>query len=147
MNKLLIFAALGFGAYTLYGKGKTALNAYMNLKTKVVSVRNIKPGLTEFKMNVDVLVTNPSDTAIDLNTVGLVTLKRINLYSLKGSLIGFSTPGQIILSIPARGQQLLKNVPVTLNTVYALEAISDLDNAANVTTKLEIEVGGKIVTI
>lgn len=147
MKKLALYAAAGYGLYYLFGKGKTAYAAYKSLTAKVVAARNLKPGISNFKLDIDVLVTNTGTQPIDLNTNGLITLKKVNLYSAKGELIGYSTPGTTTLSIAAGEKQLIKNIPTTIKTAYVLEALDDINNVKNVTTSLEIEVGGQTITI
>lgn len=147
MKKLAIYAAVGYGLYYFFGKGKAAYNAYKNIKTQVVSARNLKPGVSEFTLDIDVLVSNTGTTPIDLNTGGLATLKKVNLFSTKGTLIGYSTPGAIALNIPAGQSQLLKNIPTVINTAYVLEALGDINNVKNVSTTIEIEAAGQTITI
>jgi len=147
MKKLALYAAVGYGLYYFFGKGKAAYTAYKNLKTKVVAARNPKAGISQFTMDVDVLLTNTGTTPIDVNTNGLATLKKVNLFSVKGTPVGYSTPGAIVLNIPPGGQQLIKNIPTVINTAYMVEALGDIENIKNVSTTLEIEVAGNIITI
>jgi hypothetical protein len=147
MKKIVLYTALGYGLYYLYNKGKAAAAAYKNLKTQVVSARNLKPGFEDFKMDIDVLLTNTGPQPIDVNTGGLATLKKVNLYSAKGTLIGYSTPGATSLNIPAGGQQLLTNIPTVIKTAYVLEALGDINNVKNVSTTIEIDVAGKTITV
>jgi hypothetical protein len=147
MKKLAIYAAVGYGLYYFYTKGKKAYAAYQNLKTKVVAARNLKPGLENFKMDIDVLLVNTGQEAINIDTGGIATLKKVNLYSAKGTLIGFSTPGATSLNIEAGGQQLLKNIPTVIKTSYVLEALGDISNVQNVSTTIEIEVAGQTITV
>lgn len=147
MKKLAIYAGIGYGLYYFFTKGKAALNAYNNLKTKVVDARNLKVNLPDSTMEIDVIVTNTGNTPIDINTGGLANLKKVNLYSAKGTLIGFSTPGTTSLNIPAGGSQRINNIPTVMKTAYVLEALSDLNNVKNVTTTLEIETAGQTITV
>ena len=147
MKKLAIYAGIGYGLYYLFNKGKAAIAAYNNLKTQVVSARNLKPGISQFTLEIDVLVTNNGTTPIDINTGGLATLKKVNLYSAKGTLIGFSTPGATSLNIPAGGSQRINNIPTVINTAYVLEALGDLNNVKNVNTTIEIEAAGQTFTV
>jgi len=148
MKKLAIYAAAGcYGLYYFFGKGKQAYTAYKNLKTQIVAARNLKAGVSQFKMDVDILATNTGTTPIDINTGGLAKLKKVNLYSAKGMIIGQSTPVAIVLNIPAGGQQLITNVPTSINTNYVLEALGNINNVKNVTTTIDIEVAGQIITV
>lgn len=147
MKKLAIYAAIGYAGYHFFNKGKAAVTAYKNIKTEVVSARNLKPGIKEFTMDVDVLVTNTGAEPINVNTSGVITLKKVLLFSANGNKIGHSTPAAITLNIDAGGQQLLKNVPTTITSSYVLEALTDLSNVKNVQAKIEIEVAGQTFTI
>lgn len=147
MKKLAIYAAVGYGLYYFYTKGKQGYNAYKNLKTKVVAARNLKLGLQNFKMDIDVLLTNAGPEPININTGGLAKLKKVNLYSPQGTLIGYSTPGTTSLNIEAGGKQLIKNIPTVIQTAYVLEALQDIENVTNVSTTIEIEVAGKTITV
>lgn len=147
MKKLAIYAGIGYGLYYLYTKGNAAISAYQSLNTKVVAVRNLKPGIETSKLDIDVLLTNTGSTPIDINTAGIATLKKINLFSAKGTLIGYSTPGAISLNIPAGGSQLIKNIPTYINTAYVLEALGDINNVKNVSTTIEIEAAGQTITV
>lgn len=147
MKKLAIYGAVGYGLYYFYTKGKAAITAYQNLQTKVVAARNLKPGISQFSLVVDVLVTNTGTTPIDINTGGLATLKKVNLYSAKGTLIGYSTPGTTSLNIPAGGSQLITNIPTVINNAYVLEALGDISNVKNVSTTIEIEAAGRTFTV
>ncbi|MDP2687518.1 MAG: hypothetical protein Q8O62_09865 [Aequorivita sp.] len=147
MKKLAIYAGIGYGLYYFFTKGKAAVAAYNSLKTKVVSARNLKPGISQFSLEIDVLVTNTGTAPIDINTNGLVTLKRVNLYSTKGTLIGYSTPGATSLNIPAGGSQRINNIPTVINTAYVVEALGDLNNVKNVNTTIELEAAGQIITV
>lgn len=147
MKKLAIYSAIGYGLYYFFLKGKKAVTAYNNLKANVVSARNLKAGISQFTLDIDVLLKNTGTTPIDINTGGLATLKRVNLISPKGTLIGYSTPGAVRLNIPAGGTQLIQNIPTHINTGYVLEALGDLNNVKNVTTTLEIEAAGQLITV
>jgi hypothetical protein len=147
MKKLAIYAGIGYGLYYFFGKAKEAYNAYKNIKTQVVNARNLKAGFTDFTMDIDVLVTNTGTTPIDINTAGVATIKKINLFSTKGTLIGYSTPGAVVLNIPAGGTQLIKNIPTTIKAAYVLEALGDINNVKNVSTTIEIEAAGQTITV
>tara|TARA_R110000823_G_scaffold102096_1_gene219065 strand:- start:75570 stop:76013 length:444 start_codon:yes stop_codon:yes gene_type:complete len=147
MKKLALYAAVGYGIYYFFGKGKAAYAAYKNLKTQVVSARNLKPGIENFNLDVDVILKNEGQEPINLNTNGLATLKRVNLFSANGTLIGYSTPGAITLDIPPGGQQLIKNIPTIIKTAYVLEALQNIDNVKNVSTTIDIEIGGQTITV
>lgn len=147
MKKIFVYSAVGYSLYHLLSKGKQVVQAYNNIETKVVGVRNVKAGISAFTMDIDVLVSNTGDVPIDVNTGGLVTLTKVNLFSAKGTLIGTSTPGATNLNIPANGSQLIKNIPTSINSAYVLEALTDINNVKNVTTTIEIQVAGKTITI
>lgn len=147
MKKIFVYSAVGYSLYHLLSKGKQVVQAYKNIETKVVGVRNVKAGISTFTMDIDVLVSNTGGVSIDVNTGGLVTLTKVNLFSAKGTLIGTSTPGATNLNIPANGSQLIKNIPTSINSAYVLEALTDINNVKNVTTTIEIQVAGKTITI
>lgn len=147
MKKIFVYSAVGYSLYHLLSKGKQVVQAYKNIETKVVGVRNVKAGISAFTMDIDVLVSNTGGVPIDVNTGGLVTLTKVNLFSAKGTLIGTSTPGATNLNIPANGSQLIKNIPTSINSAYVLEALTDINNVKNVTTTIEIQVAGQTVTI
>lgn len=147
MKKIALYGAIGYGLWYITRKSKDIFNAYNALTTQVVNVRNVKPGLSEFTLDVDVLISNPTQTAISVNTGGLAKLKRVNFYSVKGTLIGHSSPGTTSLNIPAGGKQLIKNVPTSINTGYVLEALGNIKNIGDVNTTIEIEVAGQTIIV
>lgn len=147
MKKLAIYAAVGYGLYYFYNQGKSAISAYKNLKTKVVDARNLKAGISQFTLDIDVVLTNTGTTPIDISTSGIATIKKVNLYSTKGTLIGWSTPGAIALNIPAGGTQLIKNIPTVINSAYVVEALGDINSVKDVRTTIEIEAAGQIITV
>lgn len=147
MKKIAFLAAFAYGIYYVTAKGKDTFTALRNLKTQVVGARNLKLGLSQSTLDMDVELSNNGPTAIALNSFGLAAVKRINLYSIKGTLIGSSTLGTTSLHIPAQGKTIIKNIPTVINNSYVLEALGDIANITSVTTTMDVEVGGKTITI
>lgn len=147
MKKLVLFGGIAGALYYLYGKGKSAVQAYYNIDTQIVNVKKIKIGISRTTFYVDIVARNTSSIPIAINTGGLATLKKVNIYSQNGTLLGFATPEATKLSIPAYGEQRINDIHTTINTVDFAMQIGELSNISNAKITMEIEAAGQTFTV
>lgn len=147
MKKIAIYSAAAAGLYFLFSKGRQLYAVLKNIDVKVIGIRDIKIGLKQSTVILDVELINTGNIPIDINTAGLAVVQRLSIYSSKGTLIGVSELGKTSLSIPVGGKQTIKNIPTVLYSAYVLEAMTDFENIADVRVTVDIEINGKTITV
>lgn len=147
MKKLALYGAIGYGIYYLFNKGQKALQAFRNISTEVVDFRDIKPGLSQFTLYIDVRINNPTQIPINISTMGLARVKRINLFNDKGVAIGYAETNMESLNIPAGGWQRLNNIHTIIYSNYIINLLGNMSGIKNIATTIEIEVAGKTITV
>ncbi|OBQ52882.1 hypothetical protein VQ01_13115 [Tamlana sp. s12] len=113
---------------------------------KIHNVR-IQPLKTQASFLVDFTIQNPNKQAFNLQTIGLVTLKRILFYEANGILIGAGNVNINSLNIDPDKDLELKNVPFTTNLITGfskLQAFLKNPENKNVVIELEFEAFNKI---
>lgn len=140
---LIGVAGISYLAYKTYTKAK----AIYDLDISLHGLKNIRFGLVTSKVDIDIKLINKSKTDINISSGSLALIKRITLYSAKGTLIGHSDPGDVSFNIPAGGTQIIRNIPVTINSAYVIEALGNLPAVGDISITVDVQIGGKTITI
>lgn len=143
MKKLLIYAALMYGGYTLLSKKNQIEDLKGNLKIKPKNIRNLKFVPGAISLLTDINLTNNSDMDFSLNSFGTIKLTKITFFTSGGELIGTAYPNITNIQIGPHSNVLLPNVPATINTQNVGSLISQiLLNPGEYETVTEIEILG-----
>jgi hypothetical protein len=143
MKKLLTVAIVGYAAYYFISKGKGAYSVYHNLSAKIISVGVPTFSKNEINLPISVLISNPTDLTMNVDTTGPISLRAINIYTTSGKYIGRATPAETNIVLPPHGSQIFKNIPTTINASSILNGLPILDDISQLKTTLEIEVLGQ----
>lgn len=148
MKKLLITAALLYGGYKLLGKKKQIEELKEKLKIRPQNVRNVKIVSGGIKMLIDINLINESDLDFSLNSLGAITLKRINFFTGAGTPIGTAYPNITNIAIAPNNNVLLPNVEAFIGTANITNVLSQLVTGfEEIYTTSEIEILGVNYTI
>lgn len=153
MKSALIVGVLAIGGIYILGKNK-AIEIGSQLTSLEAQVSKIKiVGFTTKAINfmASVILRNPTDTAVNIKTGGVVTLQRLIFRDTGGAVIGESYPSIASLTIPSKGSIELNDIPSSMDFKSlglalnaAIAAIND-PSAIQVTAELKTPAG--IITI
>lgn len=145
--KLLKYAAIagaGYWLFKTYGKAK---NIYNNVTAKVINVEKIRPSIKEINFSMDILLANPTDEPLNINTYGAATLSEVIFYDPQGVFFGTARININSLSIPAQGSQIITDIPATMPTDKVLALLPNIQNLKNFTTKLKFTTAGQTLIV
>jgi len=141
-------AATGIAVFSKdkYGKYKNVIN---NLQFKIEKIKRVsfQNGVT---FDVDIKVSNPTSTAIDIPGEQLV-IRTIHFFAKNGNKLGIATPNISNIQLPANGERLITNIPVQLSLSQIGENFSEIldiaSNPENIILSLDVEAFGQAFTI
>ena len=126
-KNILIVGGLLFAAAAVLTYRKVSVTAYSfdNLDITPVWIDNIKPGLTQSSFSLDVMLKNLSEEPFEVSGLGIATLKRIEVI-LNNQVVGVANVQMEEISIPAFGNQVIYNIPVTVSTAAIVNNSSNI---------------------
>lgn len=142
-NILILIGLFIAGSIALGYKKVTDLqDTFFKLTTAPYYFKNVRVGISEIKFDLDVIFKNP--TLNDFYVTGSVfaTLNKLHII-YQGKVIGIATLDLTELSIPANGQTVISDIPVTIPTASVLANIMNLpDIMANFTIVAFVDILG-----
>ena len=146
--KYLLLALPTLLIYTGISK-LNALKAFIETLNVVLNkIHNIKVNLLKNKATflADITIVNPNKSQFNLETIGLVKLKRVLFYEPNGVLIGSGVVNISAINIEAGEDFVLKNIPfsTSLTTGFAkLKTFLQKPETTKVLIELEFEAFNK----
>ena len=148
---LLIGGGVLLAITSIFG-GRKALRVHNVAKQLQFQLRGVtkfpkfRGALAESAINLAII--NPTGIPLDVNTGGLVTLKRVRIYNREGRLTAVATPNLSNISIPALGETLLRNVTIESNVLNLLNTLLLAStDPRDYTVESDIEVVGQTFTL
>jgi len=148
---ILSLGTLAATGFFVFGKDKYSeyKNVLDSLQMEIKEIKNLKLG-SQVTFNVDVMVTNPTPTAINIPGNQLI-IKDLHFYTLSGKKLGLANLNLADISFPANNYRLITNIPVSLSLNQIGSNISELLEIVGDKDKLkiaaDIEAFGKQFTI
>jgi len=115
MKKLLIIAAIAAAGVGLYAHKK--MNVYNDfvkyVTSKLGKIQGVKVNILTGEVNflLDLIFTNPTNTAIDLSSGSLISLRKILVYNAANVLIASAETNINGISIPANASTTISQIP------------------------------------
>jgi hypothetical protein len=142
-NILILIGLFIAGAVTLgYQKVTDLQDTFYKLTTAPYFFKNVRVGISEIKFDLDVIFKNPTPNDFYVTGSVFATLNKLHIM-YQGKLIGIATLNLTELSIPANGQTVISNIPVTIPTSSVLANVMNLpDVMANFTIVAFVDILG-----
>lgn len=155
MKKLLIYGALGYGAYWLWNNGRATYDDYKNaldqVKAGIKGVHDVKIKNGKVNLKANIQIINNSDKELGLNTGGNIILKTMRFYTSNGKFVAKALPDIAAIKIPAHGAVNFEGIPVSIPTknIGGLlnNAVQILQDMNNLDVEMDLDVFGNTVTI
>ncbi|WP_130735517.1 hypothetical protein [Flavobacterium sp. J27] len=117
-----------FGLITAYGSKKledyqTVIN---NLQFKINSIYNVKVKTTKLLFDISIKFTNPTKYDFAINTLGLVSVKKIKVYR-DNVLIGEANSDITQIEILAKSFAIIKDITIETNYLHLLNELINLE--------------------
>lgn len=142
-----VVSLLALIAFYGYKKAMKLKDVFSKIDIKPTGFRNLKASLTDIRLDVDVVMINPTNE--DFSVSGYIAnLKRLNFF-YKGKFLATAKPEMAQISIPANNQLKITNIPVVLSTQAVLENTMEFlsFNINNLSVEAVIEVAGSEIYI
>lgn len=147
MKKLIIYAALLYGGFKLLTKKKQieALKDFLQIRPQ--NIRDLKFVNNGIKMTVDINLINTSDMEFSMTGLGIITLKKLNFFTLEGSKVATAFPNITNILILPNSNTLIENVEAIASLDNITGNIMQLFQNPELKTTAEIEILGQTYTI
>jgi hypothetical protein len=151
-KKYWIFGGLSLLALSTYA-GKKSYDAFSvlgKLETKLQAIKGLSVTNTGIRMKLDIALINPTNTPLNVNTGGTLTVREIKVFDLNGQEVATARPNINRINIVPGGTYILEDVPVEtkygtiLNSL--LGGLSSDPNNYEIRTVIET-MTGNIITI
>lgn len=148
-TKIIIGVVALLALIALYGykKAMKLKEVFAKIDIKPTGFRNLKASLTDIRLDVDVVMINPTNDDFSVSA-HIANLKRLNFF-YKGKFLATAKPEMTQISIPANNQLKITNIPVILSTQAVFEnAMEFLSfNINKLSVEAVIEVAGSEIYI
>ena len=125
-KKILVLAGLGiFGAVAFGSKKVSDVSTIAKqLEIGIHKVRRIK-GVSSWSLKavIDVFIKNPTESTLNLNTGGIITLKRILVYNKANQLIAEASTDLDRITVPSKGQYVVENIPIKAELLGVIKTL------------------------
>lgn len=155
MNKFIIAIGAGVVAASIYGYKKlqdyTTVVDQMTVSffdvsqidLSALNFNDLFSGATNW-INIDIKlkITNPTDIDFVINTIGLVTIKKVLVYDSTNKLIGTAIVDETRMKIPAHGFSTTKWLPLQLPVENLVNSFLSSVDPNQFTYKVIINIAG-----
>lgn len=128
---------LGISALLLFPIGIFAKKKYDDITTvmeklefEIDNISNVRIKDLSLYFDLSVLLINPTTIDFDVDSYGLITVKKVKIYRDK-VYMGEATSNITKIAIPAKGSALLKNIPIKTEYLNFLQELSNFEELAN----------------
>ncbi|WP_158651246.1 hypothetical protein [Pseudotamlana carrageenivorans] len=147
--KYLLLAIPALLIYSSYNKMQKIKKLIENLEVKLTKIYHVKVQLLKKQITflADISIINTQKEALNVETIGLVTLKRVLFYDTNSALIGEGIINISSVTIDPNKNLELKSIPFTANMATGLTKLqSFLKNpeSQDVFIELELEAFNKV---
>jgi hypothetical protein len=115
LKRILLIGGAGLAALSAFG-AKKAFDIKGVVEQLEFSLGKVSSWPEIFfpniRLAVDVVISNPSQTPLDVSTGGLIKITKISVFDRAGQLVGEAQLNLDSISVPAFGSVALKNVKI-----------------------------------
>ena len=129
LKNILIISVLAIAGAATFGYKKVVelQESFYKIAIAPFWVKNLRIGLKEIKFDLDIVLKNSSSNDFYVTGSVIATLTRLHLI-YKGTVIGTANVNLTEIAIPAFGQTIIKDIPITVSTGNLLNNVTSVQD-------------------
>lgn len=153
MKRALVYIGIAAAGIAYIGRNRLGIvsNDLKEIQVRVSSIKVKGFNLQSINLLATVGITNPTGRDININSLGLVTLDKIEFFDKQGQFLGVGYPNITSLNVPAQDTIEVTNVPLQISVKNIGPVINTLiaafTNTGEVTTKTTLRTPTGVIVV